>query len=157
MLPMHRLELREVLPGAIATSVLWLIAAALFTLYLSRLADYGATYGTLGGVVITLVFFYISAVIFIYGAEFNASLYRWRAKNAPKPARRAGQGGARAAPRPSPQAQNVATAQPYRWEMGDGDSLPPGERRLRELEEENAQLRKQVAAMERERDRPKDR
>jgi hypothetical protein len=41
--------------------------------------------------------------------------------------------------------------------MGDGDSLPPGERRLRELEEENAQLRKQVAAMERERDRPKDR
>ncbi len=157
MLPMHRLELREVLPGAIATSILWLIAAALFTLYLSRLADYGATYGTLGGVVITLVFFYISAVIFIYGAEFNASLCRWRAKNSPKPAQRASKGGARAAPRPSPQAQNVATAAPYRWEMGDGDSLPPDERRLRELEEENAQLRKQVAAMERDLDRPKHR
>lgn len=153
LLPKHHLQLREVLPGAIATSVLWLIAAALFTLYLSRLADYGATYGTLGGVVITLVFFYISAVIFIYGAEFNASLCRWRAKNAPKQPQRANQGGAR----PSPQARNVATAQPYRWEMGDGDSLPPEERRLRELEEENAQLRKQVAAMERERDRPKDR
>lgn len=157
MLPMHRLELREVLPGAIATSVLWLIAAALFTLYLSRLADYGATYGTLGGVVITLVFFYMSAVIFIYGAEFNASLCRWRAKHSPKQPRKASQGGPRPAPRPSPQAQNVATAPPYRWEMGDGKSLPPDLRRLRELEEENAQLRKQVAAMGREREKAKDR
>jgi hypothetical protein len=41
--------------------------------------------------------------------------------------------------------------------MGDGDSLPPDERRLRELEEENAQLRKQVAALEPDSDRPKHR
>ena len=155
MLPMHRLELREVLPGAIATSILWLIAAALFTLYLSRLANYGATYGTLGGVVITLVFFYMSAVIFIYGAEFNASLCRWRAKHSPKQPRKPSQAGARHAPRSSPQAQNVATAPPYRWEMGDGKSLPRDERRLRELEEENAQLRKQVAAMARDREGPR--
>jgi hypothetical protein len=154
LLPMHPLQLQEVLPGAIATSLLWLIAAGVFTLYLSRLADYGSTYGTLGGVVITLVFFYISAVIFIYGAEFNASLCRWRAGRLPGQGRESQIGGPPALPGEEPP---VGTKQPYRWEMGDGDSLPPEVRKLRQLEEENAQLRKLVKAMERERERQQER
>ena len=139
LLPMHRLQLREVLPGALATSLLWLIAAAVFTLYLSRLANYGATYGTLGGVVVTLVFFYISALTFVFGAEFNASVCRWRAGNEQaRPSRR------------GPRSLSVRAAAPFRWEMGDGESIPPPVRRLRQLEEENAQLRKQLAALMRE-------
>jgi membrane protein len=147
LLPMHLLQLREVLPGAIATSILWLIAAALFTLYLSRLADYGATYGTLGGVVVTLVFFYISATIFIFGAEFNASVCRWRAGNMPQA--RASHGVPRSK-QGSGRPLSARTAAPFRWEMGDGDSIPPAVRKQRQLEEENAQLRKQLAALTRE-------
>jgi hypothetical protein len=41
--------------------------------------------------------------------------------------------------------------------MGDGDSLPPEVRKLRQLEEENAQLRKRLKAMERERERQQER
>jgi len=146
LLPMHRLQLRDVWPGSIATSILWLIAAALFTVYLSRLADYGATYGTLGGVVITLIFFYISAAIFIYGAEFNASVCRWRSGNIPQrePVSDAGR---RLREETSGQSLSARTASPVRWEMGDGDSMPSEVRELRQLEEENARLRKLVAAL----------
>jgi membrane protein len=157
LLPMHRLQLREVLPGAIATSTLWLIAAALFTLYLSRLADYGATYGTFGGIMATLVFFYISAAIFVFGAEFNASVCRWRAGNIPQQAR-ASHGGPRSRQKPSErQPLSARTASPVRWEMGDGAVIPTDERELRQLEEENAQLRKQLAALTREKELKKER
>ena len=46
--------------------------AGLFAWYVGHLTDYSAYYGSLGGVAITLMFFYISAIIFIFGAEFNA-------------------------------------------------------------------------------------
>lgn len=74
-LPNLRQEVRLVLPGVVLTVVLWLLGASLFSLYLGIAADYSATYGSLGGVVITLFFFYLTAVIFVFGAEFNAA---WR-------------------------------------------------------------------------------
>jgi membrane protein len=64
--------LRAVLPGVLLTLGLWLLGASLFSLYLGTVADYSVTYGSLGGVVITLFFFYLTAVLFILGAEYNA-------------------------------------------------------------------------------------
>jgi membrane protein len=74
-LPNTKQAFREVLPGVCATVVIWLAGASLFSWYLGNLADYSVVYGGLGGVTITLVFFYITAAIFIYGAELNAA---WR-------------------------------------------------------------------------------
>lgn len=71
-LPNARQTFARVLPGVCATTVLWLIGASLFAWYVGNLADYAVYYGSLGGVAITLVFFYISAIIFIFGAELNA-------------------------------------------------------------------------------------
>jgi membrane protein len=76
VLPNHRLASREVLPGALAVVVLWLTTASLFSLYLANVASYSMTYGSLGGVVITMMFFYITAIIFILGAEINAAVRR---------------------------------------------------------------------------------
>lgn len=146
LLPMHRLRIREVLPGSIATSILWMIAAVLFTLYLSRLADYGATYGTLAGFVVTLVFFYISAAIFIYGAEFNASVANWRAGSIPRPV---ATGDAKQLPKEEPSGKPLSarTASPIRWEMGDGAAISPEARKLRHLEKENSRLRRVLASL----------
>ncbi len=83
-LPGHRMRFRALLPGALATTVLWLAGASLFSLYVANLGNYSATYGSLGGVIITLLFFYISAVLFIFGAELNAALLR--CKGVPPPA-----------------------------------------------------------------------
>jgi membrane protein len=71
-LPNHHLVTRAVLPGALLTLGLWLVGASLFSLYLGTVADYSGVYGSLGGVVITLFFFYLSGALFILGAEYNA-------------------------------------------------------------------------------------
>jgi membrane protein len=75
-LPRIRLRWRLILPGALTTTVLWLLTASLFSLYLGTIGNYSAMYGSLGGVVITLMFLYVSSVIFIFGAELNAVLRR---------------------------------------------------------------------------------
>lgn len=74
-LPNRRLRGYEILPGAAVTVVLWLLAASLFSLYLQNLGSFSITYGSLGGIVVTLMFFYLSAAIFIFGAEVNGA---WR-------------------------------------------------------------------------------
>lgn len=79
-LPSRHLPRREVLPGAAVTVLLWLILASLFSLYLQNLGRFSVTYGSLGGIVITLMFFYISALIFIFGAEINSARRRAEAE-----------------------------------------------------------------------------
>jgi membrane protein len=75
-LPARHLPRREVLPGAAVTVVLWVALASLFSLYLRNLGRFSLTYGSLGGIVITLLFFYFSATIFIFGAEINSARRR---------------------------------------------------------------------------------
>jgi membrane protein len=85
ILPNARLRIRQILPGALTTTIAWIIAASLLTFYFSKFSNYASTYGSLGGVIITLLFFYISAIIFIFGGELNATLAEHRpAKAAPK-------------------------------------------------------------------------
>jgi membrane protein len=85
VLPNARLTIRQVLPGALTTTVAWIVAASVLTLYFGKFANYDATYGSLGGVIITLMFFYVSAIIFIFGGELNATLIAHEEKLAPPP------------------------------------------------------------------------
>jgi membrane protein len=85
ILPNSRLTLRQILPGALTTTIAWIVAASVLTLYFGKFANYDATYGSLGGVVITLMFFYVSAIIFIFGGELNAALLPHEEKLAPPP------------------------------------------------------------------------
>ena len=82
-LPNTRQAFTRILPGVCATTLLWLTGAALFSWYVGHLADYAAFYGSLGGVAITLMFFYVTAVVFIFGAEINAV---WREETGRRPA-----------------------------------------------------------------------
>jgi membrane protein len=61
-------------PGAIAATVLWVIGSALFSLYVTRFGSYNETYGSLGAVVILLLWFWLSSYIILAGAELNAEL-----------------------------------------------------------------------------------
>lgn len=84
-LPGRRLAWKALVPGVLVTGLLWLGTASLFSFYVANLGNYTATYGSLGGVIVTLVFFYISAALFIFGAEVNAALLRRERRK--KPAR----------------------------------------------------------------------
>jgi membrane protein len=67
-------------PGGIVGVVLWIAASALFALYIATMGSgsYNKTYGALAGVVIFLVWLWISNVAILLGAEFNAELERGR-------------------------------------------------------------------------------
>jgi len=79
-LPNRPLKTLEVLPGAMLAVLIWIVSAGLYSWYLINLGRFTVTYGSLGGIVATLLFFYISALIFIFGAEVNAARRRrWEA------------------------------------------------------------------------------
>lgn len=61
----------SVAPGALVVVLMWLASAYLFALYLSNFNQVELIYGSLGGVIAALLFFYICNVIFIFGAELN--------------------------------------------------------------------------------------
>jgi membrane protein len=73
-LPNASFTLVQILPGALTTTIAWIVAASALTFYFAHIADYASTYGSLGGVIITLLFFYVSGIIFIFGGELNAAL-----------------------------------------------------------------------------------
>lgn len=78
-LPAGRRRFREILPGVVATLVLWLIGGAVFGRYLAEFAfTYAFYYAGLASVMIVLVFLYLTSSIFIYGAELNAVIRRER-------------------------------------------------------------------------------
>lgn len=63
--------------GAIAATLLWLVASGLFSFYISNFGEgYGRTYGAIAGVIILLLWLYLSAFIILFGAELNAELER---------------------------------------------------------------------------------
>ena len=78
VLPRHSISWRKLWPGALISTAIWIIAATVFSIYLGYTPTYVSTYGTLAGVVITLVFLYITGLAIIYGAELNYELAKGR-------------------------------------------------------------------------------
>ena len=60
--------------GAVSATLLWLAASVVFSFYISNFADYDKAYGSLGAVVILMMWIYISAYIVLLGAELNAEI-----------------------------------------------------------------------------------
>jgi len=73
VLPRPRVRWVEALPGAILAVILWFALAQAFGFYLREVASLSVTYGSLGGVVAALVFFYLTACVVLFGCEFNAA------------------------------------------------------------------------------------
>src|SRR5688572_29017930 len=61
-------------PGAIVGTLLWVIVSLVFKFYVANFADYNATYGAVGGVIVLLLWFYISGLAILVGAEMNAEI-----------------------------------------------------------------------------------
>jgi membrane protein len=67
--------------GSAIAATLWLIASVGFGLYVRNFGSYGKTYGALGSVIVLLMWFYISSVIIVLGAEINAEMERQTKKD----------------------------------------------------------------------------
>ena len=63
-------------PGSAGATVLWLAGTAGFGVYVANFGNYGATYGSLSAVIVMLTWLWLSAYVFLLGAELNAELER---------------------------------------------------------------------------------
>jgi len=70
---------RWITPGSVLAVLAWVAASGGFAFYISKFNTYNTTYGTLGGVIIFLVWLWLTNVAILLGAEFDAELSRARA------------------------------------------------------------------------------
>ncbi|MFJ9717500.1 YihY/virulence factor BrkB family protein [Streptomyces sp. NPDC101213] len=70
---------RWITPGSVLALLIWLVASAGFAFYVANFGSYNKTYGTLAGVIVFLVWLWISNIAILLGLEFDAELARQRA------------------------------------------------------------------------------
>ncbi|WEG11851.1 YihY/virulence factor BrkB family protein [Pullulanibacillus sp. KACC 23026] len=73
--PDVHLNFRLVLPGAVVATVGWQLISLGFSFYVSQFAHYTSTYGSLGGVIILMLWFFLTGMILMIGGEVNAVFF----------------------------------------------------------------------------------
>ena len=72
--PAKKIKWKQVLPGAMASTIGWIVASLGFAFYVNNFANYSRLYGSLGAVFILMTWIYITSMILIVGAEINSVL-----------------------------------------------------------------------------------
>lgn len=67
-------KLRSTIPGAVFTTFGWVLISLLFSFYIENSGKYSTTYGSLGGVIVLLVWLYLISMIMVLGGEINATI-----------------------------------------------------------------------------------
>lgn len=69
-----KVKFKDTLPGSIFVSIGWILASVLFSFYVNNFGKYSVTYGSLGGIIVFLIWLYISSIIIVLGGEVNATI-----------------------------------------------------------------------------------
>ena len=86
--PEAKQKFRWILPGAVTSALMWMLASSAFRIFLRNFGAYNKTYGSLAAVVILLVWLWMSGFIFLLGAEINSLMKRQKHENENTRARR---------------------------------------------------------------------
>jgi len=84
-LPNLRQSKRQVMVGAVFTTIAWSVVTLAFRYYVTNVANYNATYGAIGGVIVLLTWMYFSMLVFLIGGEINSELHRGTGAVSPRP------------------------------------------------------------------------
>lgn len=79
--PNKKITFKHILPGALIASLLWQIISFGFSIYVSNFGNYSATYGTLGGLIILMIWFFLTGLILMVGASITVIYHRYRIRN----------------------------------------------------------------------------
>jgi len=74
VLPSRSMRGFRLWPGIVASVVIWAVIATGLSMYLAYSPSYAVTYGALAGVIVTLLFFYLTGLALIFGAQVNAAV-----------------------------------------------------------------------------------
>lgn len=66
-------------PGGVIATICWIVFSALFALYVTDFSSYNKTYGSLAGMIVLLIWLWLSNITLLFGLEVNAELERRRA------------------------------------------------------------------------------
>lgn len=78
-------------PGSVIGLVLWLVASFAFKIYLNHFDSYSSTYGSLGAVIVLMIWLYVSGIAFLLGAEINTEIEHAAAEHGDKEAKARGE------------------------------------------------------------------
>ncbi len=84
--PNRKLYLKSVIPGAIFATLGWILVSLGFSMYVSSFANYSATYGSIGGIIVLMMWLYFSGTILMVGGQINAVMQERKEKLAMKKA-----------------------------------------------------------------------
>ncbi|WP_010681288.1 YihY/virulence factor BrkB family protein [Acetivibrio cellulolyticus] len=73
-MPNRRMKYYEVFAGSLFSSFGWFITSILFSLYVNNFSNYSSTYGSIGGIILLIIWLYWISIIILLGGELNASL-----------------------------------------------------------------------------------
>ncbi len=73
--PNVKIKFKEAMVGAIAATIGWQLISYAFSIYISNFANYSATYGSLGGVIILMLWFFLTGFILVLGGMVNAAIF----------------------------------------------------------------------------------
>ncbi len=74
--PNKRIPFKYIFPGALTASILWLLISLGFSFYVSNFSNYSATYGSLGGIIVLMIWFFLTGMVLMIGAVVNVLNYR---------------------------------------------------------------------------------
>jgi len=75
-----RPPVKKILPGIFGALLSWMVVSVGFSFYAENFANYSIIYGTLGAVMVLLVWLYMTALVLILGAELNAAIQKFSVK-----------------------------------------------------------------------------
>lgn len=74
MAPKGHLSFRCIFPGALLSTLSWLVISMLFSFYVDNIRNYSLIYGSLGAIMVLMLWLYFTSVLLLFGAEFNQAL-----------------------------------------------------------------------------------
>ena len=81
--PNKKLPFKHIIPGSLIASLLWLIISLGFSIYVSNFGNYSATYGSLGGIIILMTWFFLTGIILLSGALLTVFYHKRQIRRQP--------------------------------------------------------------------------
>lgn len=75
-LPNAKQKITQTLPGSILALLLWVLLVNIFSIYLANFNQMNFVYGSITSIIVSMMFFYLISLVFIFGAEFNYHFHR---------------------------------------------------------------------------------
>lgn len=81
IVPYRRIRFLQALPGVIFAAVVWFISSWIFSFYVENFARYSVVYGSLGAIIVLLLWLYLTGIIIIMGGELNDALIYYKERH----------------------------------------------------------------------------